>query len=79
VDGTPILDIKPYLPPYDLPCAISADGRRELAGDLFTTLAAKGGDAGGVRYPSWALPSEESTLCVSFSATAEAQLAALEV
>ena len=79
VDGTPILDIKPYLPPYDLPCAISADGRRELAGALFAALAAECGDRGGVRYPGWALPSDDSTLRVTFSAAAEAQLSALEV
>ena len=32
-----------------------------------------------VRYPSWALPSDDSTLLVSFNSVAEAQLAALEV
>ena len=70
VDGTPILDIKPYLPTYDFPRGITEDGSRDLASELLA-----GTD---VRYPSWALPSEESSLSVSFTAEAEEQLTALE-
>ena len=56
IDGTPILDIKPYLPDYDLP-------RVEKSCNV------KGPDNDTVQVPSW-INSESSKLAVEFTPSA---------
>ncbi|XP_052897193.1 tRNA (adenine(37)-N6)-methyltransferase [Anopheles moucheti] len=85
VDGTPVLDIKPYIPQYDVPVKMKEAeflNSREAPDGEETNLADK--KAGGsnntqpaVTVPNWVLNS--SSLNVIFNANAESQLQELQI
>jgi len=70
VDGTPILDVKPYIPCYDAPFANGPDG----ADDFGSVVTGPDGSWGNVRYPGWCVPSESTRLSVTVTEAAAAQL-----
>uniref|UniRef100_A0A182SWC2 TsaA-like domain-containing protein n=1 Tax=Anopheles maculatus TaxID=74869 RepID=A0A182SWC2_9DIPT len=87
VDGTPVLDIKPYIPQYDVPVNMKETeflNSREAPDGEETTLQDK--QAAGsssvqpvpaVTVPNWVLNS--SSLNVVFNANAESQLQELQI
>jgi len=71
VDGTPILDVKPYIPCYDVPYANGPDGTHDGGADLSERLGAEGKE---LRYPEWCVPPARAIICVEISPEAEQQL-----
>uniref|UniRef100_A0A182M0S2 TsaA-like domain-containing protein n=1 Tax=Anopheles culicifacies TaxID=139723 RepID=A0A182M0S2_9DIPT len=87
VDGTPVLDIKPYIPQYDVPVNIKEAeflNSREAPDGEETELTDKKSSASNntqpipaVTVPNWVLNS--SSLNVIFNANAESQLQELQI
>ena len=75
VDGTPIIDIKPYIPCYDAPYANGEDGSADWGVEWARTLKNEGKE---LRYPEWCVPAAQPLLRVVFSPEAEAQLTAIQ-
>lgn len=66
VDGTPILDIKPYIPSYDMPVSLAGGGGAASSGGKDgeqLSVCGQGSDVlKGVRFPAWSQPCMETTL-----------------
>uniref|UniRef100_A0A182NLT0 TsaA-like domain-containing protein n=1 Tax=Anopheles dirus TaxID=7168 RepID=A0A182NLT0_9DIPT len=86
VDGTPVLDIKPYIPQYDVPVIMkevdflnsreAPDGEETSLGNKSSSTATFHPPA-NVSVPNWVLNS--SSLNVVFNTNAESQLLALGI
>ena len=74
VDGTPIIDLKPYIPCYDAPYANGDDGSEDWGVEWAAKLKLEGKD---LRYPEWCVPAAQPLLKVHLTEDAEAQLAAI--
>lgn len=84
VDGTPVLDIKPYIPQYDIPIKIdqqqffssreAPDGEEELAEAVPSTSSKP---PTNVKVPNWI--TNGSTLNVSFNENADCQIQQLGI
>ena len=80
VDGTPVLDIKPYIPQYDAPHQISEDGAEKAT----QIVDADHDDAGieqtqsEIKVPKWVGDPEEN-LSVIFSTRAEKDLEKIDL
>ena len=61
IDGTPILDIKPYIPDYDCPNQV-----KEASGDDENELANEKDDKDTVKVPDW-ITNRSSSLTVLFT------------
>ena len=90
VQGTPVLDIKPFIPTYDSPCAHGETAGDNTGGgeDYKSTGGGEGykstgvgegymSTGGGVRVPGW-VAAPEDNLAVVFSVRAEEDLARLD-
>uniref|UniRef100_A0A8W7PNR6 TsaA-like domain-containing protein n=1 Tax=Anopheles coluzzii TaxID=1518534 RepID=A0A8W7PNR6_ANOCL len=86
VDGTPVLDIKPYIPQYDVPVNLKEaeflNSREAPDGEETTLLDRNSATSNGqplpnVSVPNWVLNS--SSLNVMFNANAESQLEELQI
>uniref|UniRef100_A0A182Q5G4 TsaA-like domain-containing protein n=1 Tax=Anopheles farauti TaxID=69004 RepID=A0A182Q5G4_9DIPT len=86
VDGTPVLDIKPYIPQYDVPVMINEAeflNSREAPDGEETCLLDKSSSTSAIQppanvsVPNWVLNS--SSLNVVFNTNAESQLIALGI
>ncbi|EAA08712.4 AGAP012444-PA, partial [Anopheles gambiae str. PEST] len=86
VDGTPVLDIKPYIPQYDVPVNLKEaeflNSREAPDGEETTLLDRNSATSNGqplpnVSVPNWVLNS--SSLNVMFNANAESQLQELQI
>jgi len=74
VDGTPIIDVKPYIPCYDAPYANGDDGSGDWGVEWAAKLKLEGKD---LRYPEWCVPAAQPLLEVRLTEDAEAQLSAI--
>lgn len=65
VDGTPILDIKPYIPSYDMPLSAALSGasidKPRMDGEVAPT-SADSAMLRGIRVPAWSQPCKDTTL-----------------
>ncbi|XP_040151418.1 tRNA (adenine(37)-N6)-methyltransferase [Anopheles arabiensis] len=86
VDGTPVLDIKPYIPQYDVPANLKEaeflNSREAPDGEETTLLDRNPATSNGqplpnISVPNWVLNS--SSLNVMFNANAESQLQELQI
>lgn len=87
VDGTPVLDIKPYIPQYDVPVNMkeaeflnsreAPDGEETTLQDKQPAGSSSSQPISGVTVPNWVLNS--SSLNVVFNTNAESQLQELQI
>ena len=61
VDGTPILDIKPYIPSYDMPLGGALSGASTDSADV-APISAELAILRGIRVPTWSQPCKDTTL-----------------